>query len=134
MFSIARRYRDSVRAHLVEEGADASPADPDGFDLGRTAGVGPARDPAGVARCLCAIAHVLDGMSRAEMARLCGPGPNSRVARGHFDQRRSKTAIEEHIAKILTFAIDFCDSEIGGTPSDQGLSQNSSRPCENALS
>jgi len=51
--------------------------------------------------------------------------PNSRATRDHFDQRRPKTAVAEHIAMTPTFATDFCDAENGGIPSGPALSRNS---------
>jgi hypothetical protein len=53
------------------------------------------------------------------------PGPNTRVTRGHFDQRQSKMAVAEHVAAILRFATDLCDTENGGIPWGLVLSRNS---------
>jgi hypothetical protein len=52
------------------------------------------------------------------------PRPNSYDTKGHFDQRPQKMAVAEHVAMILTFATDFCNTESGGIPSGRGLSQN----------
>jgi hypothetical protein len=44
------------------------------------------------------------------------PRPNSRVTRGHFDQTAPRTAVAEHVAMILTFATNLCDTENDGIP------------------
>jgi hypothetical protein len=53
------------------------------------------------------------------------PRANTRVTRGHFDQRQSKMAVAEHVAAILRFATDLCDTENGGIPWGLVLSRNS---------
>jgi nitrogen-specific signal transduction histidine kinase len=53
------------------------------------------------------------------------PRADTRVTRGHFDQRQSKMAVAEHVAAILRFATDLCDTENGGIPWGLVLSRNS---------